>query len=73
MELESSGDPTLRGTRLPTSSREAINMAIHYVLAEIVMSYESGNASVTWSIAGKNLDALHRLMLMCIQCSPIEV
>ena len=46
--------------------KEAINMAIHYVLAEIVMLYESGNSSVTWSIAGKNLDALHRLMLMCI-------
>ena len=41
MELEFAGDATVRGTRLPTSSREAIKMAIHYVLAEIDMSCES--------------------------------
>ena len=45
MELEFAGDATVRGTRLPTSSREAIKMAIHYVLAEIDMSCESGNPS----------------------------
>ena len=45
MELEFAGDATVSGTRLPTSSREAIKMAIHYVLAEIDMSYESGNTS----------------------------
>ena len=41
--MEFAGDPNVRGTFFPSSSREAIIMAIHYVLAEIGMFYQSGN------------------------------